>query len=344
MTTGELQRHFFQMRTSPGESGRVAFADGADDEVTEDGGSAGEDPIVEPLWALDSDTRARVEAHPMYAHIVRVYFEVVKAGLSRDHAAEVDALQAERLAVVQSKQRSMVGVSPRLDDFLTQYLANLLVMKEETESAYRENALLFSRIDQDALTVPEARNVLRTIAIQPGDVDSAAMKAAAPPGQPRSDGGGQLPLQRQHQQPPERGHAGRLDAGKEAVMDDGSASAASDGSDDSVSAELAAEYSRVVGNLRRKYADSGNALESDFGGKRKKNQLSEKSTALLRAWWDAHPRWPYPDDGQKDELMRATGLSVTQVNNWFINQRKRHWTPLQKQDSNGGSPKVPRRV
>ena len=28
---------------------------------------------------------------------------------------------------------------------------------------------------------------------------------------------------------------------------------------------------------------------------------------------------------QKQDLLDATGLDVKQVNNWFINQRKRHW-------------------
>lgn len=27
-------------------------------------------------------------------------------------------------------------------------------------------------------------------------------------------------------------------------------------------------------------------------------------------------------------MSQATGLSVVQVNNWFINQRKRHWHKL----------------
>ena len=30
-------------------------------------------------------------------------------------------------------------------------------------------------------------------------------------------------------------------------------------------------------------------------------------------------------DAQKKEMAEATGLSQTQINNWYINQRKRHW-------------------
>lgn len=30
---------------------------------------------------------------------------------------------------------------------------------------------------------------------------------------------------------------------------------------------------------------------------------------------------------EKNKLSEATGLDQKQINNWFINQRKRHWKP-----------------
>lgn len=30
-------------------------------------------------------------------------------------------------------------------------------------------------------------------------------------------------------------------------------------------------------------------------------------------------------DGEKKSLAELTGLDPKQINNWFINQRKRHW-------------------
>lgn len=32
-------------------------------------------------------------------------------------------------------------------------------------------------------------------------------------------------------------------------------------------------------------------------------------------------------ESQKLELAESTGLDPKQINNWFINQRKRHWKP-----------------
>lgn len=32
-------------------------------------------------------------------------------------------------------------------------------------------------------------------------------------------------------------------------------------------------------------------------------------------------------ESQKQALAESTGLDLKQINNWFINQRKRHWKP-----------------
>jgi hypothetical protein len=35
----------------------------------------------------------------------------------------------------------------------------------------------------------------------------------------------------------------------------------------------------------------------------------------------------YIQEGDKIALAESTGLDQKQINNWFINQRKRHWKP-----------------
>ncbi|GJV11989.1 ribonuclease H-like domain-containing protein [Tanacetum coccineum] len=47
---------------------------------------------------------------------------------------------------------------------------------------------------------------------------------------------------------------------------------------------------------------------------------------LLRKY-SGHYKWPYPSEAQKLALAESTGLDQKQINNWFINQRKRHWKP-----------------
>ena len=63
---------------------------------------------------------------------------------------------------------------------------------------------------------------------------------------------------------------------------------------------------------------------------RKKGKLPQESIAVMKAWWSAHITWPYQDEADKGGLQKETGLTLTQINNWFINQRKRHWHKLFK--------------
>lgn len=49
---------------------------------------------------------------------------------------------------------------------------------------------------------------------------------------------------------------------------------------------------------------------------------------VLKQWLFDHFLNPYPTDEEKHELMRQTGLTFNQLNNWFINARVRLWKPL----------------
>ncbi|XP_010548069.1 PREDICTED: BEL1-like homeodomain protein 6 [Tarenaya hassleriana] len=56
--------------------------------------------------------------------------------------------------------------------------------------------------------------------------------------------------------------------------------------------------------------------------------LPENSVLILRAWLFEHFLHPYPKDSDKIMLARQTGLSRSQVSNWFINARVRLWKPM----------------
>eukprot|EP00998_Keelungia_sp_KM082_P010130 NODE_6326_length_644_cov_83.883946_g6303_i0.p1 GENE.NODE_6326_length_644_cov_83.883946_g6303_i0~~NODE_6326_length_644_cov_83.883946_g6303_i0.p1 ORF type:complete len:199 (-),score=25.40 NODE_6326_length_644_cov_83.883946_g6303_i0:47-604(-) len=61
--------------------------------------------------------------------------------------------------------------------------------------------------------------------------------------------------------------------------------------------------------------------------KRGRYHLQDNAVALLKEWFYEHQATPYPTPEEKQELCRATGLSVTQVCNWFTNTRRRQWAP-----------------
>ncbi|XP_044752661.1 homeobox protein six1-like [Coccinella septempunctata] len=58
--------------------------------------------------------------------------------------------------------------------------------------------------------------------------------------------------------------------------------------------------------------------------------FKEKSRSVLREWYNHNP---YPSPREKRELSDATGLTTTQVSNWFKNRRQRDRAAEQK-DSN----------
>lgn len=56
--------------------------------------------------------------------------------------------------------------------------------------------------------------------------------------------------------------------------------------------------------------------------------FTKRQRATLKTWFNEHandPDGPRPTTNEKDALCAKTGLTLTQLNNWFSNQRRRHW-------------------
>ncbi|XP_010536333.1 PREDICTED: BEL1-like homeodomain protein 3 [Tarenaya hassleriana] len=56
--------------------------------------------------------------------------------------------------------------------------------------------------------------------------------------------------------------------------------------------------------------------------------LPENAVSILRAWLFEHFLHPYPKESEKIMLAKQTGLTKSQVANWFINARVRLWKPM----------------
>lgn len=61
---------------------------------------------------------------------------------------------------------------------------------------------------------------------------------------------------------------------------------------------------------------------------RTRASTNEYASRILKQWLLDHFLNPYPGDEEKHQLMRRTGLTYNQLNNWFINARVRLWKPL----------------
>ncbi|XVE93690.1 hypothetical protein REPUB_Repub01dG0215900 [Reevesia pubescens] len=96
------------------------------------------------------------------------------------------------------------------------------------------------------------------------------------------------------------------------------------------------ENSKGVGITRLRYVDrqlrQQRALQQlgmmQQHAWRPQRGLPESSVSILRAWLFEHFLHPYPKDSDKTMLARQTGLTRSQVSNWFINARVRLWKPM----------------
>ncbi|KAI9335164.1 hypothetical protein DFJ73DRAFT_852052 [Zopfochytrium polystomum] len=70
---------------------------------------------------------------------------------------------------------------------------------------------------------------------------------------------------------------------------------------------------------------SPNRAPSSASADGKRLNYSASVRGILLAWLNLNRHDPYPSESEKKELARRTGLSMQQVNNWFINARRRRY-------------------
>ncbi|KAI9912101.1 hypothetical protein PsorP6_009466 [Peronosclerospora sorghi] len=61
---------------------------------------------------------------------------------------------------------------------------------------------------------------------------------------------------------------------------------------------------------------------------KKRSSLSKLSKKLMLDWFEHNLHHPYPTEEEKDWLAQRGGITLEQVNNWFINTRGRKWKPM----------------
>ncbi|KAM6959105.1 homeobox protein Meis3 [Aplochiton taeniatus] len=69
---------------------------------------------------------------------------------------------------------------------------------------------------------------------------------------------------------------------------------------------------------------------------KKRGIFPKVATNIMRAWLFQHLSHPYPSEEQKKQLALDTGLTILQVNNWFINARRRIVQPMIDQTNRSG--------
>ncbi|GFN85331.1 homeobox protein pknox2-like [Plakobranchus ocellatus] len=82
--------------------------------------------------------------------------------------------------------------------------------------------------------------------------------------------------------------------------------------------------------------------EDDKGGKQKRGILPKQATQVMKSWLFQHIVHPYPTEDEKRQIAAQTNLTLLQVNNWFINARRRILQPmLEAANPDKSKPKKP---
>ncbi|CEP20971.1 CUP9 [Cyberlindnera jadinii] len=73
------------------------------------------------------------------------------------------------------------------------------------------------------------------------------------------------------------------------------------------------------------------------GGRKKRQNLPRQTTLILLSWLSDHLDRPYPNSREKYDLLMKTRLTIQQLDNWFINARRRKIAILRKLKENDQS-------
>ncbi|XP_076277559.1 homeobox protein PKNOX2 isoform X1 [Lasioglossum baleicum] len=72
----------------------------------------------------------------------------------------------------------------------------------------------------------------------------------------------------------------------------------------------------------------GGSHSSIKKGRQKRGVLPKQATSIMRTWLFEHLVHPYPTEDEKRQIASQTNLTLLQVNNWFINARRRILQPM----------------
>ncbi|KAJ8280809.1 hypothetical protein GJAV_G00059290 [Gymnothorax javanicus] len=78
----------------------------------------------------------------------------------------------------------------------------------------------------------------------------------------------------------------------------------------------------------------------DKKSKNKRGVLPKQATNIMRSWLFQHLMHPYPTEDEKRHIAGQTNLTLLQVNNWFINARRRILQPMLDASNPDPAPKA----
>ncbi|KAL9683808.1 hypothetical protein QQ045_021234 [Rhodiola kirilowii] len=243
--------------------------------------------------------KAEVLSHPLYEQLLSAHVSCLRIATPVDQLPRIDAQLAQSQSVVAKYLAVGAGNlnDKELDQFMTNYVLLLCSFKEQLQQHVRVHAM------EAVMACWELEQSLQTLTgVSPGEGTGETM----------SDD------EDNHMDSDTHLFDGSLDSPDSMgfgplILTDSERSLM-----ERVRQELKHE-------LKNGYKDKIVDIREEILRKRRAGKLPGDTTSHLKAWWKSHSKWPYPTEEDKARLVQETGLQLKQINNWFINQRKRNW-------------------
>lgn len=253
-------------------------------------------PMTSIFQNEDEALKAKIISHPHYSNLLQAYMDCQKVGAPPEIAGRLTAVRQEYEARQHQRAANLrdndVYKDPELDQFMEAYYDMLIKYKEELTRPIQEAMEFMRRIESQ----------LSTLAI------SSSSSAATDHDHPRL-------------------FVSPDDSKCEVIGSSDEEQENSVGETEVPEIDPRAEDRELKNHLLRKYSGYLSSLKQELSKKKKKGKLPKEARQKLLSWWELHYKWPYPSESEKVALAESTGLDQKQINNWFINQRKRHWKP-----------------
>ncbi|KAG9153587.1 hypothetical protein Leryth_008528 [Lithospermum erythrorhizon] len=238
--------------------------------------------------------------HPLFEQLLAAHVACLRIATPVDQLPRIDAQLAQSQHVV--AKYSSLGAhgdlsddNKELDQFMTHYVLLLCSFKEQLQQHVRVHAM------EAVMACWEIEQSLQSLTgVSPGEGTGATMS---------DDEDDQIDSD-----------ANLFDGGLESG--DGMGFGLPTESERSLMERVRQELKH---ELKQGYKEKIVDIREEILRKRRAGKLPGDTTSVLKQWWQTHSKWPYPTEEDKARLVQETGLHLKQINNWFINQRKRNW-------------------
>ncbi|KAF3453024.1 hypothetical protein FNV43_RR03457 [Rhamnella rubrinervis] len=267
-----------------------------------DGDEEGDEEDEELVESQAARYKAGIVRHPLYEQLLSTHVSCLRIATPVDQLPKIDAQLAQSQRVV--AKYSAIGINSGvqvvdekdLDQFMTNYVLLLCSLKEQLHQHVRIHAM------EAVVACWELEQSLQSLTgVSPGEGTGATM----------SDDDDQVDSD-----------INLYEGGLDGHDNMGFGPLIPTETERSLIERVRHELKH---ELKQGYKEKIVDVREEILRKRRAGKLPGDTTSHLKAWWESHSKWPYPTEEDKARLVHETGLQLKQINNWFINQRKRNW-------------------